>query len=90
MTKNQKIKEIREDWEKEGKMSFVPKLICCGVELKYRKNSMPREVRKCGKCKNLCVGDFVDDGLPGQGCINFIPKRISVEEKCLRTMFGRN
>lgn len=88
-TKNQKIKKMLLDWEKEERISFVPKLICCGVEIKWRKNMFPpREVWKCGKCKNLCVGEFVDDGLPGQGCLNFIPKRISVEEKYLQRMFG--
>jgi hypothetical protein len=88
MTKNQKIKEMRSDWEKEGKISFVPKLVCCGVELKYRKNLLPREVRECEGCKNLCLGQFIDDEL--KDCKNFNPKRRSAEEIYLRRMFGRN
>jgi len=87
MTKNQEIKKIYSDWEKEKKVSFVPKLICCGVEIKFREKPFPpREVTECGRCKNSCLGQFVDNKL--RDCINFIPKRISAEEKYLKMMFG--
>lgn len=89
MTKNQKIKKIFSDWAKGERISFVPKLVCCGIEIKFRKNPFPlREVFECGKCKNSCLGQFVDD--KHKDCINFIPKRISAEEKYLQKMFGKN
>lgn len=44
-----------------------------------------RETAECGNCKNKCIGKFVDD--EDKDCINFIPKRISAEEKYLRRMF---
>lgn len=87
ITKNQKIKEIYSNWDRENpRVSFIPKLVCCGVEIKFRESSKPREVRECRKCKNLCLGEFVDDNL--KDCINFIPKRISAEERFLRETFG--
>lgn len=45
----------------------------------------PRKERECGKCKNSCIGQFVDDEL--KDCINYNPKRISAEEKYLREHF---
>ncbi|MBA7521679.1 hypothetical protein ES705_13790 [subsurface metagenome] len=52
-----------------------------------RKNIFPRprEIRECGECKNSCIGKFTDDEL--KDCVNFIPKRISAEEKYLRKIF---
>ena len=55
-----------------------------------RKNIFPRprEDRECRYCKNSCIGQFVDD--EDKDCINFIPRRISVEEKYLREHFFYN
>jgi len=44
-----------------------------------------REMLECRYCKNNCIGKFVND--EDKDCINFIPKRISAEEKYLRKMF---
>ncbi len=54
----------------------------------YNENRIPnyREIHECGNCKNSCIGKFIDDDL--KDCINFIPKRISVEEKFLREHFS--
>jgi len=44
-----------------------------------------REELECDFCKKACRGEFVDD--EDKDCINFIPKRISAEEKFLRERF---
>ena len=44
----------------------------------------PREEQECRLCKNKCIGEFVDD--EDKDCSNFIPKRISAEEKFLRKL----
>lgn len=52
-----------------------------------RKNKFPRprEIRECRYCKNSCIGQFIDD--EDGDCKNFIPKRISAEERYLREHF---
>ena len=42
-----------------------------------------REVQECRFCKNKCIGKFVDD--EDKDCGNFIAKRVSAEEKFLRS-----
>lgn len=64
----------------------MKKSLYCGVKIDFEKSPCrPREIRECGECKNSCIGQFVDDEL--KDCKNFIPKRISAEEKYLRRMF---
>lgn len=47
-----------------------------------------REMAECRYCKNHCRSKFVDDD--DKDCKNFIPKRISAEEKYLREHFFYN
>ena len=65
----------------------MKRTLYCGVKINFKENPWePREIRECGDCKNSCIGKFVDDDL--KDCINFIPKRISAEERYLQRVFS--
>jgi len=54
--------------------------------MKRKKKFLNRKmIIECEECKNSCYGKQIFD--EDKDCINFIPRRISVEEKYLREHF---